>query len=307
MSMIKRSWTRLQTGGKKVVSIDLYCGMGGATQGMISAGATVALSVDGWEVAEYLHKLNYPTVPFVNCMLGEAPTLDLAMIRRYLPKNRDGYHFHLHGSPPCQAFSGLAGAHKRDVSEGMKNVDYFLWLVEVLKPDSWSMENVPATQKHYPHLPYQMLAAKNFGVPQLRNRFFAGEGWSVAVPKDPVMVSWNSVLDPAGIPVGSVLNTVGCTKTESRRSKSSDSKWNHPSLTMTRQLPTIRFEHADGSFEKIRHITPNEMTTLFGFPKMDLTLSPTMGIRDLTMAIGNGVCPPVMQAVIEGIILEAHL
>jgi site-specific DNA-cytosine methylase len=290
---------------KTIVSVDLYCGMGGVTQGMISAGATVALSVDGWSVAEYLHKLNYPNVPFVKCMLGEAPHLDVAMIKHFLKATglkRADCHFHLHGSPPCQAFSGMAGAFKRDVSEGMKNVDHFLWLVEQLKPDSWSMENVPATQNHYPHLPYQMLAAKNFGVAQLRNRFFAGKGWSVAIPDDPVMVSWNSLIDTTDVPVGSVLNTVGCTITESRRSKASDSQWNNPSLTMTRQLPSIRFENADGSFKKIRSITPNEMTTLFGFPELDLTLPDHISISDLTMAIGNGVCPPVMQAVIESII-----
>ena len=289
---------------KTIVSIDLYCGMGGATQGMMDAGAIVALSVDGWGVAEYLHKLNFPTVPFVNCMLGEAPHFDLAMIKHYLKATglkRADCHFHLHGSPPCQAFSGLAGGNRRDIGEGTKNVDHFLWLVEQLKPDSWSMENVPATRNHYPDLPYQMLAAMDLGVPQRRNRFFAGEGWRVEVPSDPVHNAWNDAIDVE--PIGSVLNTVGCATTTSSRSKSSDSQWGNPSLTMTRQLPTIRFEESDGSFRKIRNITVYEMAKLFGYHDLDLTAPSSFGSRDLTMAIGNSVCPPVMQAVIESIIV----
>lgn len=288
---------------KPIIAVDLYCGIGGVTQGMLDAGAKVVLSIDGWDVAEYLHKVNYPSVPFVKRMLGEAPTEDLGLILKHLPADRDSYHFHLHGSPPCQAFSGLAGAKKRHISQGTKNVDHFLWLVKQLKPDSWSMENVPATRKHYPHLPHQMLAAKNHGVAQLRNRFFAGEGWRVprAVWKN--LVSWNSVIDDTGLPIGSVLNTVGCSVTTSPRSEASDSKWDCPSLTMTRQLPSIRKKQPDGSFVKIRSLTVMEMALLFGFPStINLNTPSWFGAKDLTMAIGNSVCPPVMTALIESII-----
>lgn len=290
-----RRWTKK---GKQVISIDLFCGMGGATQGMLSAGAKVVLSVDGWEVAEYLHKLNYPDVPFERRMLGEDPDADLELLKKHLPNDLHNYHFHLHGSPPCQAFSGIAGNKRRPLSEGTKNVDYFLWLVEQLKPDSWSMENVPATRKHYPHLPHEMLRAMDFGVPQRRRRFFAGEGWKTT-PRSGTVVAWDEVIDANG---ATALNTVGCSISNSERARRSDSPLGEVSKTITRQQPTLRQEQPDGTFVVVGYVGSEDTAKLFGFPDgMDFSRG-DYSISDIRIAIGNSVAPPVMKAVIDGIL-----
>ena len=103
---------------------------------------------------------------------------DLAMIREAIaPYVAMGYHFHLHGSPPCQAISN---ASRRDASEGMQLVMHFLELVDNLEPDSWSMENVPPMKKLLPsYVPATIINSAELGIPQQRRRCFAGEGWVV--------------------------------------------------------------------------------------------------------------------------------
>ena len=44
---------------KPIVVVDLFCGMGGFTQGAIDAGAEVILSVDAWDEACEVHRANH--------------------------------------------------------------------------------------------------------------------------------------------------------------------------------------------------------------------------------------------------------
>jgi len=289
---------------KKVICIDLFCGMGGATQGMIDAGATVILSIDGWIVAKELHEANFPDVPFVQRMLGVDYDADLKIILDALAPyldDREGVHIHIHGSPPCQAFS-TAGLNR--TAEGQVNVDWYLALVEDLKSrdlcDSWSMENVPATRKHYPDLPHVMINAAQHGAPQARRRFFAGEGWEITTSDQ--RTSWNEALGDPTIPVGSVLNMVGAAWSGSKRAASSDAPWGEPSRTITRQNPTIRRQLPSGDFERVRLLTFDEIAILNGFPSGLIRDTPSANKRDISLALGNCVCPPAMTAVIEGIV-----
>lgn len=171
--------------------VDLFCGGGGFTEGAVRAGAEVVLSIDCWEPAIEIHKANHPDVPCENYTLGGSIVETAAFIRSRLTP---GAYFHLHGSPPCQK---LSNASNGDAEEGMILVNWFIDLVRYMKPDSWSMENVvPVAKKidkHRPGTPYVKLNSADFGVPQTRNRIFAGEGW-VAEPthtKD----EWVSVIE----------------------------------------------------------------------------------------------------------------
>jgi site-specific DNA-cytosine methylase len=164
-------------GKRKIVVVDLFCGGGGFTTGAVQAGAVVALSVDWWDPAEKVHHDNHPHVPFVNMALGNLEA-DLEMIREAIaPYIAMGYHFHFHGSPPCQAISN---ASRRSADEGMPMVMHFLELVDHLEPDSWSMENVPPMKKLLPsYVPATIINSGELGVPQQRRRCFAGEGWEI--------------------------------------------------------------------------------------------------------------------------------
>ncbi len=177
-------------GRKKIVVVDLFAGGGGFTTGAVQAGAVVALSIDCWEPAGKVHKANHPNVPHLTMFLG--PELDddyniikeadidyeVELIKSYVQPYIDaGYHFHLHGSPPCQAISN---ASRTEASKGMALVMHFLELVDDLEPDSWSMENVPPMKKLLPsYVPATIINSAELGIPQQRRRCFAGEGWEI--------------------------------------------------------------------------------------------------------------------------------
>lgn len=160
---------------KEVQGVDLFCGGGGTTEGFTLAGAKVVLAIDAWDEAVKAHKLNHPNVECLLFELGGSIGEAASIIRSRLSPNA---HFHLHGSPPCQA---LSNASRRDSKEGLFLVKWFLELVEYMKPDSWSMENVVPLGKHLREMdvPYQIVNSADFGVPQTRRRCFAGEGWSL--------------------------------------------------------------------------------------------------------------------------------
>jgi len=173
--LLKRGKTQEIIFKPLVQVVDLFCGGGGFTEGAVRAGAEVVLSIDCWEPAIEIHKANHPDIPCENYTLGGSIIETAAFIRSRLTP---GAHFHLHGSPPCQK---LSNASNGDAEEGMILVNWFIDLVRYMKPDSWSMENVvPVAKKidkHRPGTPYVKLNSADFGVPQTRNRIFAGEGW----------------------------------------------------------------------------------------------------------------------------------
>jgi site-specific DNA-cytosine methylase len=191
-----------RVGKKRIVIVDLFCGGGGFSTGAVQAGAVIALAVDLWEPAATVHHANHPHVPFRQHALGNME-VDLALIREHVQPYLDmGYHFHLHGSPPCQA---LSNASRRDPREGLPMVMHYLDLVRELAPDSWSMENVVPVRRFLPEdIPSLIIDSADLGVPQKRRRCFAGEGWEITKthdnkkikkPKRPDLPGYVSVLD----------------------------------------------------------------------------------------------------------------
>jgi len=173
---------------KPIAVIDLYCGIGGFTQGAIEAGATVILSIDAWDEAVIVHKKNHPGIPCWNMKLGTES--DWKLIKKVMDKYPN-HHIHIHGSPPCQA---LSNASSTNSEKGMFLVNHFLEMIEKLNPDSWSMENVVPLKKKLPeNIKSVILNSADFGVPQTRRRCYAGSGWlaNPILSKD----KWLSVLD----------------------------------------------------------------------------------------------------------------
>ena len=307
----------------KVAVIDLFCGMGGFSQGAIEAGAKVVLAVDLWDEALKVHAQNHPNTPIKRMTLGEK--YHFSLFKREVEKWRKlGYHVHIHGSPPCQA---LSNASSRNPEEGMPLVIWFLDCVKFADPDSWSMENVVPVRKRLPEgTPSVILNSADFGVAQTRRRCFAGEGW-VANPTHSkeewlgvidVLPHLNELVRPPSMknhwsdsrtietPFPTVtsqsvkqirINTDGATNSNSKRANSVDSDIDKPVKTLQRNKPTIRTDKP----EKIRSLTIQETLILQGFnPDYDMTAANTQKAR-WTM-IGNAVVPAVAKAVIEGII-----
>lgn len=167
----------LRRSDRPVVVVDLFAGIGGATQGFINAGAKVILAVDNWDSAIDVHVHNFPNCPALNLELGGDIDEFVELVKSYLPPGND-YHFHLHGSPPCQKLS-QANAQSNP-QEGMILVNWFFDVVDALKPDSWSMENVVPVGKYIgDSRSWVKINSADYGTPQTRQRVFAGEGWEL--------------------------------------------------------------------------------------------------------------------------------
>ena len=172
------------TQSEQLLVVDLFCGIGGWSEGSRQAGHRVVLAVDYEESLLRIHAKNHKHCKHLRIELG--PNNEdylVAQIRNCVPEGRK---WHLHASPPCTAISRLRScSHSRDVYEGMRLVLWYLSLVLRLKPTTWSMEEVgtpvldgvlTAMQHLHPDVfdfvsdvPFDL-----YGVPQTRKRTLAG-------------------------------------------------------------------------------------------------------------------------------------
>jgi len=118
--------------------LDLYNGLGGWSDGMVSEGFVVLGVEINPEIAE-LYK--YP------CLVTDV-------------RNLSGYMFSdfdvIVGSPPCRDFTILNDATwkvKKNPEHGLTMVYAFLRIVEEAKPKYWLMENVVGLEKYLKQKP----------------------------------------------------------------------------------------------------------------------------------------------------------
>jgi len=154
--------------------VDLFCGIGGFSEGAVRAGHTPILAVDADAVALHTHELNHP-----NCVHVQA-----TFPRDVLDVPTTGT-WHLHGSPPCQVVSQ---ANRRVSDEaradGLQLVHWFFDTVERTRPTTWSFEQVAcpeivaildARRCENPFLyDHVVVVCSDYGVPQSRRRLIAG-------------------------------------------------------------------------------------------------------------------------------------
>lgn len=165
--------------------VDLFCGVGGWSEGSRQAGHRVVLAVDFNEHLLRIHAKNHRRgCTHMRMELGPKTERCLAkQLRKYLPEGRA---WHLHASPPCTAISTIRSCSRtRNVHEGMRLVLWYLALVLKLKPTTWSMEEVGTGMLDgilamAQHLHPDVVAfasdvpLQRYGVPQSRKRTLAG-------------------------------------------------------------------------------------------------------------------------------------
>ena len=109
---------------------DLFAGAGGFSTGVTQAAAEVVLAIEADADIARIYMLNNDNAPRVETLGGDVDALaqELARIDE----------LHLHGSPPCQRLS-QANQKTRDPTEGLRLVLWYLDLVKMVKPRTWSM------------------------------------------------------------------------------------------------------------------------------------------------------------------------
>lgn len=200
---------------KKMIGVDLFAGAGGMSLGAQMAGVDVKLAIEFDEHAAATYKHNHPeTAVWVK---------DVSKVRK-INISADGCETVLFGGPPCQGFS--TSNQRTRTAENTNNWMFkeFLRLVRSWKPDWVVFENVKGIVeteggifkeqvfKGLQRAGYAtssgILCAVDFGVPQMRQRFFiiaSKHGVKVELPKpthkEPVTVA-DAIFDLPELSVG---------------------------------------------------------------------------------------------------------
>jgi len=173
MKSAPRSKKRFAT--KKIDCVDLFCGLGGLTHGLIRGGIDVRAGVDVDGQCQYPYEKNNRS-RFIQKDVSELSGDDLiAMCRKPSLKL-------LAGCAPCQPFSTYSRKSrklKQDMKWGL--VSEFGRLIEEMEPDFVTMENVPQLADHSVfedfedsiagyHSCSSVVDCSEYGVPQSRKR-----------------------------------------------------------------------------------------------------------------------------------------
>ena len=160
-----------------VAAIDLFCGIGGLTYGLIKAGIPVVAGIDIDETCEYAYETNNDS-DFIH---ADIMNLTGREVSDLYP---EGCIKILVGCAPCQPFSTHTQKNKKRVeNEKWKMLYSFSKLIKEVQPDIVSAENVPAITRskvfldfitELRDLSYSIFWGKvncyDYGVPQSRRR-----------------------------------------------------------------------------------------------------------------------------------------
>lgn len=159
----------------RIQAIDLFCGAGGLTRGLIDAGINVRLGVDIDPACQYPYTANNDT-PILLKSVGD---VDAARLGSFFTPRAVRV---LAGCAPCQTFSSYnQKAHQEDDRWWL--LRHFGRLVTELSPDLVTMENVPGLMEHVVfqefletlkrdgyEVRHQLVDCSQYGLPQRRTR-----------------------------------------------------------------------------------------------------------------------------------------
>jgi len=321
-----------------VRTLDLFCGGGGSSWGAASAGAEIAAGVDSWDLATRTFADNFRGAKAINA------TLQMRLNRRLL-RGLDGVDLVL-ASPECTNHTCARGSRERD-EESRNTSNYVLSFLRALRPRWAVIENVVQMRSwhRYPallhelrrtyHVREQVLDASSFGVPQSRRRLF------IVCDREQPPPDLSSRTSRPAPGVRAILDPPGTWPTQplfsKRRASGTIERAKRAIAALGEGVPfLIVYYGSDGAggwqtlHRPLRTITTLDRFGLVEWPASGPTLrmlqvpelQRAMGFddsfllrhgtrRDRIRILGNGVSPPVMQAIVarltEGIgLLREH-
>lgn len=165
------------TMNKKISAIDLFCGAGGLTHGLIKAKINVVAGFDIEESCRYPYEKNNAGAQFFN---KDVSSLSIEEIESLYPKEDIKL---LAGCAPCQPFSTYSQGKNATEDKRWPLLYSFSRLIKGIKPELVTMENVPDVTKHKVYndflveletLGYSIWAktvyCPDYGMPQIRKR-----------------------------------------------------------------------------------------------------------------------------------------
>ncbi|MCY2950696.1 MAG: DNA cytosine methyltransferase [Planctomycetota bacterium] len=123
-------------------AVDIFCGAGGLTRGLLHAGIPVAAGYDIDDACRYSYEHNNDGAQFI---ARNVTNLDGKTLTAHYPK---GHIRILVGCAPCQPFSKYTQGFDAKSDGKWSLLAEFARLVRDSKPEIVSMENVPELQRH---------------------------------------------------------------------------------------------------------------------------------------------------------------
>ena len=309
---------------------DMFCGLGGSSWGAASAGVEIAGGIDLWPLATTVFSDNFP-----------AARVTVSAVREQDPariSEEAGPIDLLLASPECTSHSCARGARPGcdESRDGAFEVMRYArameprWIVieNVIRMRNWSRYKELVSDLHnagYRVVPH-VLDAANHGVPQRRRRLFllcdreADPPASIPKRSGPKPAA-RSILDRAGTWRRSPLDNgrrAAATLARARRAvealgsqepflivyygNDGAGGWQSLSVPLRTVTTLDRFGLCEPSPEgpMLRMLQPSELAPAMGFGTGLILDRGTR--RDRIMLLGNGVCPPVMEAVVASLV-----
>ncbi len=317
--------------GDRIRAIDLFCGIGGNSWGARQAGVEIVAGFDRWATAGKVFRDNFPEAKFYEVDLAALSMSEIQRLRDELGP----IHLIL-ASPECTSHSVARGDSPRD--QASLRLSWNVWrFARVFQPRWIVIENVPQFRawdsysqflQIFCKMGYQYreeeLIASDFGVPQSRKRLYIlldRLKYPDAVEKhDEKPVTLRKIINLNGIYSFSPLVTERRARKTLARAQSAiqvlgnsqpfilvyyGSEINSGWLSLDEPLRTVttrdRFAlvKPDGKGGHLmRMLQPAELQAAMGFPP-EFKLSDDLTRGDKVHMLGNAVCPPVMQAIVE--------
>jgi DNA (cytosine-5)-methyltransferase 1 len=325
------------TSGRTIRAIDLFCGAGGSSYGAKKAGVEIVAGFDIWKPALSIYRENFPDAKIFS---GDIRVFSSKNIKKI--KLITGKIDLILASPECTNHSKAKGAAERSEEsrktayEVVKFARVYQpkWIVieNVVEMKNW--HGYSQLIEHLRDLHYQIqeiiLNSKYFGVPQSRERLFiicSLPGCKEVTQFNETLVNTvSSIIEPNGKYRFSLLRKEGRAEKTIQSAeramaalgndvpfllvyygsgRNGNGGWqnlNQPLGTIT-TLDRYAYVVPGEEGHMMRMLQPEELKFAMGFD-LNYKIDQVEGLsrRDRIKMLGNGVCPPVMEAIVRRLI-----
>ncbi|MBX8538334.1 DNA cytosine methyltransferase [Pseudomonas cichorii] len=310
---------------------DMFCGAGGSSLGAREGGAEIVGGVDMWGPAVESFRLNFPE--------AHAFQEDLRILTPEDVLKKTGPIDLLISSPECTHHTCARGSKPRS-DESKDTAFQVVRYAEVMKPRWITLENVvhmkpwgryKELMAELARLNYkvreQVIDASGFGVAQRRRRLFMiadlMEMPDKVYPVNGVSRTVWDILDVSGKYKMTPLRKLNRAKETLARADraiaelGSDKEflivyygtdgsggWQRMDAPLRTITTVDRFAYVKPTSEghMMRMLQPDELCRAMGFP--ETYRFPSVTRREKVKLMGNAVCSPVMEAIVESIMLS---
>lgn len=178
----------------QITGIDLFCGAGGLTRGLLNSGIRISHGFDIDHDCRHPYESNNDS-KFIRVDISKTPSSFFSS--KFSPG--DTYSL-IAGCAPCQPFSSYSQSHRRTTGDQRwKMVEKFIEIAYELNPDLIFMENVPQLGQHPIFeklltrlngycISHEIIDCSDYGIPQKRKRLIVlgSKIGNISIPKSKI-------------------------------------------------------------------------------------------------------------------------